>query len=98
MKKIQIINLLNFFLYLNYSKASVCSEKFNEHLKEICENTRAGSSHFCEYSNGLCNLKPNTCDLYSGNDETVCKAIILPDPYKKCSIINNKCTKTKKYL
>ena len=96
MKKIQIIKLLIFFLYLNYSKASVCSEKFDEHLKEICENIHVDSSHFCKYSNGICNLKLNTCDLYLGNDELVCKAIILPDPYKKCTIIDNKCTETKK--
>ena len=43
MKKIRIIKLLIFFLYLNYSKASVCSEKFDEHLEEICENIRVDS-------------------------------------------------------
>ena len=97
MKKIQVFNLLIIFLYLNYSKADVCSETFEEHLKEMCENIREDSSHFCEYSNGICNLKSNTCDLYLGNDESICKAIILPDPYKKCSIINNKCTDTNKF-
>ena len=71
MKKIQVFNLLIIFLYLNYSKADVCSETFEEHLKEMCENIREDSSHFCEYSNGICNLKSNTCDLYLGNDESV---------------------------
>ena len=96
MKKIQVFKLLIIFLYFNYSKASICSETFDEYMKEMCEYIREDSSHFCEYSNGICNSKPNTCDLYLGKDESVCKAIILPDPYKKCSIINNKCTETKK--
>lgn len=96
MKKIQILILLSLLYIINYAQSLDCSSNFESSVKSSCTNIYINSTHSCQYSNGQCNFNYKLCSSYKGNDETICKSIILSSEYNKCIMKGTTCTQVNK--